>query len=262
MNKILPTLSPGVAIAAATASEQTTAKTLSDHLQMPLVDSTCRDFPHLLTVTRDRLELRDTTIEGPGPVFVDFASDNLFYRRQHGGGRREPLIRAVGTKSGLPQEVIDATAGLGRDAFLMAAQGIHVRLFERNPIIAALLSDGLKRAAKDSRLKPIIAHMELLPCDSLNILREESHTRPAEVIYLDPMYPHRTKTAKVKKEMLYLRAIVGDDHDAHLLLAMALAGACQRVVVKRPAQAPPIDSRPPDFSRKTGNHRFDVYLVR
>jgi len=81
-----------------------------------------------------------------------------------------------------------------------------------------------------------------------------------DVIYLDPMYPHREKSAAVKKEMRVFQSLVGEDLDADNLLEPALALAKYRVVVKRPSYAPPLNNKKPSTSIKMKKNRFDVYV--
>lgn len=208
-----------------------------------------------------RLELRHTGADAPGPVYVDFVAGSVGHRRRFGGGRKQPLARAVGLKGGALPLVIDATAGLGRDAFVLAALGCTVCMLERSPIIAALLANGLQRAHADPEVAPIAARMRVVCADAREHLRTlMPHERP-EVIYLDPMYPQRNKSALVKKEMRILRALLGDDNDAAEILAPALASALQRVVVKRPGAAPPLNEQPSAFDIRSENTRFDVYLA-
>ena len=79
---------------------------------------------------------------------------------------------------------------------------------------------------------------------------------------MDPMYPHRRKSALNSKEMRMLRIIAGDDDDSPALLEAALKVAGNRVVVKRPKGAPGIGQRPPTHEILMRNSRFDVYLCR
>src|SRR5690606_23122611 len=110
----------------------------------------------------------------PGPVFADFVEGALAYRRLHGGGRGQPVARAVGLKPGIYPKVLDATAGLGRDAFVLAALGCEVVMLERSPIIAALLDDALARAALESEVAPIVARMTLIQADARQWLAQGS----------------------------------------------------------------------------------------
>ena len=107
--------------------------------------------------------------------------------------------------------VLDATAGLGRDSFVLATFGCDVQMVERSPVIAALLKDGLRRARQDPGVAEIASRMQVINADAISYLQELSKEKRPQVIYLDPMYPHRDKTALVKKEMRVFRDIVGDD---------------------------------------------------
>jgi 16S rRNA (guanine1516-N2)-methyltransferase len=158
---------------------------------------------------------------------------------------------------------MDATAGLGRDAFVLACHGCKVMMLERNPVIAALLADGLERAESDPEIGAMVRERMILQRgDSLTELTRLPPELYSEVVYLDPMYPHRGKSALVKKEMRLLRALVGDDEDSGQLLTAALKVAGKRVVVKRPATAPPLPGPKPDLDFKTKSHRFDIYLTK
>jgi len=212
-----------------------------------------------LYLTETRLELRDPTIAA-GPVYVDFIGGTLGYRHRYGGGRNQPLAKAIGLKKGACPTILDATAGLGRDAFVLAGLNCRVHMVERSPVAAALLQDGLQRARQNPQRSSFVAErLQLLHYDAQEWLGSKSQRY--DVIYLDPMYPHRHQSALVKKEMRLLRQLVGDDLDAHCLLQTALSHANQRVVVKRPQWAPTLDDSHPHFSIHSENTRFDVYLI-
>ena len=168
---------------------------------------------------------------------VDFLSGSFRYRLKNGGGRKQPLARAVGIRGDELPSVIDSTAGFAKDAFVLAALGCRVTMFERSLEMANLLTDGLQRAKDDADIGEIISRMQLVTGDSISLLA----TMRADVIYLDPMYPKRTKSALVKKEMQFLQRVVGADEDSDQLLQAALKSANNRVVVKRPKKAEPID---------------------
>ncbi len=238
------------------------AANLAAELALPLVVDPLPTSPaYLLVLTESRLELRQLGVHAPGPIFIDFTTGTAAHRRQFGGGRRQPLARAVGLKSGAMPTVIDATAGLGQDAFVLASLGCRVQLVERSPIMAALLRDGWQRATHD----PEIGHWvrERLSVSQAEggeyLLTLHEDQRP-DVVYLDPMYPHRRKTALASKAMRLLRQLVGDDDDAPQLLIAALACARRRVVVKRPRLAPALAGSSPDAHIIAPNTRFDLYL--
>lgn len=214
------------------------------------------ESPLALVQTNERLELRKLDEPKLGAIAVDFVSGTLAHRRKFGGGRGEAVAKAVGIKGDYLPKVIDATAGLGRDAFVLAAIGCEVTLVERHPIVRALLADGLKRAYLDAEIGELMrSNMRLAAEHTIETLCDK-----ADVVYLDPMYPHKQKSALVKKEMRVFQHLVGADLDADLFLDRAKALAKKRVVVKRPDYAAFLAECKPDFSQTTKNHRFDIYL--
>ena len=242
--------------------EQTAAAAnLAERLALPMVAADDQSYQLLLVVTASRLELRQTGPGAPGPVYVDFLEGKADFRRRYGSSRDEGVIRAVASKKSRTPTVLDATGGLGRDAFVLAAHGCRVTMIERQPVLAALLADGLARAEQDEKIARIVGELKLLTGDSREIMRELPEAERPEVIYLDPMYPHRDKSALVKKEMVILRMLAGPDQDSAELLAAARACATRRVVVKRPAGAEPLAELKPELVQKCGAHRFDIYLI-
>ena len=195
-----------------------------------------------------------------GGISVDFVSGAVAHRRKFGGGRGQAIAKAVGLKQGNTPSVVDGTAGLGRDAFVLASLGCKVTMVERHPVVAALLEDGLRRAYDDSEIGPWMQEkMRLVHGSSLEALAELGEQ--ADVVYLDPMYPHREKSALVKKEMRVFQSLVGADTDADGLLAPALALASKRVVVKRPDYAEDLDGVKPSTVISTKKNRFDLYVI-
>jgi len=214
--------------------------------------------PLALVLTSAHLELRKRDEPKLGGIFVDFVSGAMAHRRKFGGGRGEAVAKAVGIKGGYLPDVVDATAGLGRDAFVLAALGCRVRMLERHPVVAALLEDGLQRGYADSEIGGWLRErLTLLHVASQQAL---SDITPApDVVYLDPMYPHRQKSAMVKKEMRVFQSLVGADEDADALLEPARRLAKKRIVVKRPDYAPPLAGVVTQSAVVTKSHRFDIY---
>ena len=193
-------------------------------------------------------------------VVVDFVSGVVAHRRKFGGGKGQAIAKAVGLKNGNVPSVIDATAGLGRDAFVLASLGCKVTLIERQAVVAALLEDGLNRAYQDPDIGGWMKQrMVLHHGASQTSLTSLGLT--ADVVYLDPMYPHREKSAQVKKEMRLFQTLVGSDDDADELLSPALQIAQKRVVVKRPDYAEYLNNQPPSASIKMKKNRYDLYSV-
>ena len=212
-----------------------------------------------LVQTDERLELRKLDEPKLGAIYVDFVGGTMAHRRKFGGGRGEAVAKAVGIKGSELPTVIDATAGLGRDAFVLASIGCQVRLVERHPVVFLLLQDGLNRAYQDEEIGEMLQqNLRLLNVHHINEL--DPNTDYADVVYLDPMYPHKQKSALVKKEMRVFQHLVGADLDADELLLPALQLAKKRVVVKRPGYAEFLSGKQPHFSRETKNHRFDIYM--
>ena len=202
----------------------------------------------------DRVSLTSKNDPRLKPIYVDFVEGKAFHRRVFSG--KELIAKAVGFKKSTPLTVIDATAGLGRDAFVLANLGCKVTLIERSEIISNLLEDGLRRAKENPSTENIVNRMILLSGDAKELLLQHS----ADVIYLDPMYPHQDSSALVKKEMRILREVLGDDDDASDLFDIALKVAKKRVVVKRPKHAPFLNDKKPDIIFEGSSTRFDVYL--
>jgi 16S rRNA (guanine1516-N2)-methyltransferase len=192
--------------------------------------------------------------------YVDFTIGSLDYRRRNGGGRKQALAKAIGLKKAANPTVVDATAGLGRDAFILASLGCKVHMLERSPVVAALLSESLEHAKNNTDIAPIIERLKLTHEDAKNYLYKLCLIENIDVIYLDPMYPHRKKSALVKQEMRLLRTIVGEDVDAAALLQAALESRCKRIVVKRPKVATHLNDHKPSFCIESKNTRYDVYL--
>jgi 16S rRNA (guanine1516-N2)-methyltransferase len=224
------------------------------------------DGAHQLQLGPDGLQLAWIGSGAPGPVRGDFVHGAAAHRRRFGGGSGQMIARAAGIAPGVRPRILDATAGLGRDAFVLAGLGCEVTLIERNPLVAALLEDGLRRALADAAAAPAASRMKLLEGDAAAMMRnwEDWAGEAPQVVYLDPMFPPRGRNASalVKKEMRLFRPLVGDDGDASLLLAAALSLASHRVVVKRPRRAPPLGGMAPTYALEGKSSRFDVYAKR
>jgi 16S rRNA (guanine1516-N2)-methyltransferase len=192
-------------------------------------------------------------------LIVDFVGGPVGHRYRFGGGRGQALPRAAGFVRGQTPSVVDATAGLGRDAFLLASLGAEVVLIERSPEVAALLEEGLARAREAGGPQAeIVGRMRLLVGDSRKLL---PGLHP-EVVLVDPMHPPRGNSALVKQEMRLLRAAVGDDPDAGELMQAALAAAGNRVVLKWPIHAAPLATLPPPSHSIIGKStRYDVFMT-
>lgn len=189
---------------------------------------------------------------------VDFASPAWQYRAKQMSWRKESVARAVGLGLYKSLRVMDATAGLGQDSYVMALLGAEVICVERSPAVAALLLDGVRRAQQADL--PGAQRMQVIQADALVFLQQA--TLSCDVVYLDPMYPGRNEeSALQKKSLRLLREMVGEDLDADGLLAPALALAKKRVVVKRAKGAVFLAGEKPSLQLKGSSSRFDIYLI-
>jgi len=192
---------------------------------------------------------------------VDFVGGTLAWRRRHGGGRGQAVARAIGLKKGAaPPRVLDCTAGLGRDAFLLATLGCIVLALERNSVLAVNLDSALAAANRDAETASALdGRLSFRHADSLESLAAVVAEFAPDVIYLDPMHPPRRKSALVKQELRELRELVGNDSDSAELAALALEMSVPRVVIKRPAGS--VELCPGvNHAHQGRTTRFDIYL--
>lgn len=257
---------PHLSIVCASSNERRRRKAvdLARKLNLPLQKSLDDRYRFHLVYTDYRLELQyNPLLQGhkEHPVYVDFLQGAKIHRRIATASLKSPLAKAAGLKTGRRPSIADATAGLGMDSIVLACLGCTVLLIERNPIIHALLQDGLARAGDNQLLNTVIAEkIRLVHGDSAEILALLEH--PVETILVDPMYPQKKKGPLNRKEMRLLRAIAGDDPDSKTLFRNSLALAGSRVVVKRPKGAPAICADPaPSHTVYMKSGRFDVYLT-
>jgi len=199
-----------------------------------------------------------TSIKEEYELKISFLEGKMRYRAEHAGLRKELIARAMGEHPRNQPYIVDATAGLGRDSFILATLGFKITLLER----ALPVFEALQKALNEA--KPIypqtIERMHLVHTDAIEWLKETS-PKP-DIICLDPMFPERKKSASVKKEMVILQKLLGKDEDHDLLFLTALANAKKRVVVKRPKLAPNCSDRAPNFSLTGKSSRLDVYLIK
>lgn len=191
-------------------------------------------------------------------LVCDFVGGPVGHRFRHGGGRGQALPKAVGLKSGANPIIVDATAGLGRDSFLLASLGANVTLIERNIEMHQQLKNGLKIAREENdQYREIIDRMTLLFGDAKDIIP----TLTPDVILVDPMHPERKKSALVKKEMRIIREIVGTDLDARELMDISLKHARKRIVLKWPMRADFMEGIKKPSHQITGKSTlYDVFI--
>ena len=193
-------------------------------------------------------------------LMADFAP--LISRTKQGVIGTELLVRAARLKKaradGVPPTLLDATAGLGEDSFLLAAAGFSVTMYEQNPTIAALLADALERAAAEPALSEIVSRMELVRADSIEAMK--TLKEPPDVIYLDPMFPERKKSALIKKKFQLLQQLELPCANEEELLRAAIAVHPHKIVIKRPAKGPDLAGIRADYSVSGKSIRYDCLV--
>ena len=192
--------------------------------------------------------LKCSFIEGP-----------ILHRLKYGKGRGQNLAKAVGFKFNKNRTIIDATAGLGYDAFILASLGANVTLIERSEKIYDLLKAAISEAKLyGGEISKIVNRMNLLFGDSKDILPKIA----PEVILIDTMYKERKKSALVKNDMRLVREVVGSDSDHVELINVALNNASKRVVIKQPRYAEALDNIKGCSHQILGKTiRYDVYVT-
>jgi len=258
LEQIDPTPPLAVFAEVAEAEELAWRRQLAARLGLPLWRSGQPAPSLLLDRAEGALHLRQPPPARTGRVSIDFSSPEL-QRRLQGA---DLLWRAVRGRSRGDLRVLDATAGLGRDAFQLAARGARVDLIERHPVLACLLEDGLQRGRQqgEERVRQACLRMVLRAGEALDWL---DGSRRWEVICLDPMFPQERSRAQARKAMDWLQQLLAPEQDSPdaeaRLLTAARRCAELRVVVKRPRRAPPLAEQRPDYQLRGRGIRFDVY---
>ena len=189
------------------------------------------------------------------PFTIDFSSKEFLRRKDD---KNQEILKAIGIKKDQNLKVLDTTAGLGRDSFILANFGCKITMLERNPIIFLLLQNAIENSKNNLEIAKTIQNMTLINQNSIEYLKNLKEN--FDVIYIDPMFPKTNKSRLVKKDMQIFREIVGDDLDSNKLLELALQQNAKRVVVKRMKKAEYLANKKPNFEIVGNTTRFDVYI--
>ena len=246
-------------VAAASRGVQARAKSVAKTLNLEFVAiADDLDSGVALVIDTDRSWLQRLQSPRLGPVYIDFSAADMVYRRK--SGHNEPLGRAMGVKGDKRPKVFDATAGLGRDAFVLADLGCSVTLSEQSAPLCYLLEQARELALMSANDKVVEA------VSRMRVLRGDSRQQAVEgfdVIYIDPMFPERGKTAAVKKDLATVQALHAHSSVANApedLVVWAMAQPVERVVIKRPVKAPVMGTVKPSHSITGKTVRFDVMV--
>ena len=257
---------PPVAVAFEHRRDRPAAEALAARLGLPVARKFRDPHPlHVVLGADGRLGVRVAEpghpLSGGHPVVADLLA--LDTGSPAGRKLSTPFFKAVGVRKGVAERpcVLDGTAGLGEDAWLLASAGCRVDARERNPVVLALLEDALRRAA--DREPETAGRLTVRGGETLDTLRGLPDADRPDTVYLDPMFPpgRRATERKAMRVVRMLEEAAGAGDDEAALLAAARAAARRRVAVKRPCKAPPLAGVAPDHAHAGKAVRFDVYLT-
>ncbi|ODN43594.1 class I SAM-dependent methyltransferase [Piscirickettsia litoralis] len=232
---------------------------LAESIKQPLVESITDDYHYYLVYSSAGLTLESNIDDGFKPLLIDFTHGKTAQRLQQASIRKEAIAKAFSLHKGKRPYILDCTAGLGRDAMLLAKLGCRVDMIERSPIVHALLADALERAREEPNTMELTKQVQLYHDDAQSYFEKHPNTH-YDAIYLDPMFPEKKKCALAQKEMQLFKKLVGADLDAHLIFAACQNHYKDRLVIKRPRLAPLL-AQQPSYQLSGKANRFDIYLT-
>lgn len=201
---------------------------------------------------------KGVSLSGFGLTYQGDFAETMMHRVTNGRLQHEMLVKAASSeKEG--RKAIDATAGMGEDAFLLAAQGYEVTLYEQNPVVAALLKDAIRRAKKNQILKDIAGRMKVVEADSVECMSKLLD--PVDVIYLDPMFPARQKSSLINKKLQLIQKLEPPCSEETDLFDAELKVGPSRIIVKRPLKSEYLAGREPSYTLKGKAIRYDCYVL-
>ncbi len=214
-----------------------------------------KDYNYLFLYDNKNLYLKDFSINIPS-IYVDFTSGSIDYRRRTSGVKQE-ILRAVGFEKDKKLNLLDATAGLCKDSFIFATNGMNVLAIEQNPLIYNIVINALNNAKLNCITSNIVKNINLINMNSVDFLSVNDYE--FDCIYLDPMFPQKNKTSLCKKEMQVFHnlAFYGDNEE---LFELSMLRTRNRVVVKRMIKNEYIINRRPNYQILGKTIRYDIYL--
>lgn len=230
-------------------AQKDAAVALAKRVDAPLVEKTGKELTLLINGEGVSLTGYGLTFRG------DF--EQMLHRLTEGRLAHEMLAKVSKTKE-MGLKAIDATAGMGEDSILLAANGYDVTLHEQNPVIAALLKDALRRAKKHPVLKPIVERMHLVEGNSIDLMPKRLDE--PDLIFLDPMFPARQKSGLINKKLQLIQKLEQPCVEESELFGAALAAHPKKIIVKRPLKGPYLADREPNYTVKGKAIRYDCYV--
>lgn len=190
-------------------------------------------------------------------IMGDFG--RMLKRVTHNNLSHEMIVKAAKIKNhDYKPLVVDATAGMGEDSFLLAAAGFNVKMYERDVVVAALLKDTIRRAMEDEILSKIVCNMELIEEDSIVAMTKLDYT--PDIVVLDPMFPERQKSGLVKKKFQLIHLLEKPCFDEEELLQAAVGTGAGKIIVKRPIKGPYLGNVKPSYSIEGKVIRYDCIV--
>lgn len=241
---------PSLVIYMGEGADRDEALRLSEHIGAPLSDHPGEE----LTLV----------VDGSGLVLIGYGMrfqgdfSRMLRRVTKGRLYHEMLVKIAKTKSAHPVAV-DAAAGMGEDAFLLAAAGFEVYLFEQDKVIAALLKDALSRAKHDPELSEIVGRMHFTEGNSIELMPQIPET--PEVVYLDPMFPPRKKSGLINKKLQLIQKLEQPCSDEEELFSAAEALHPKKIIIKRPLNGALLAGKKPSYSVNGKAIRYDVIVL-
>lgn len=202
---------------------------------------------------------------------LDFVNSKFVYQAQH--AKQKNLIKAVKTKTGQNNHILDACAGFARDSFALAAAGFKVTMLEQNPVIAAITSNAIQRGQQANtiqtinsslytKISEICNRLTIIQADAIQLMQEICKQQRIDSIYLDPMFPNKNSKAKVKKESRFLRLLANaEENNLNYLILLRHALDCPvaRVILKRPKYAAITSDPKPSGCLHGKTTRYEIF---
>lgn len=230
-------------------AQRDAAQALAKRVGAPLTDEPGKQLTLLIDSSGVSLTGYGLTFQG------DF--EQMLHRLTEGRLQHEMLVHVSKTKNPHPK-AIDATAGMGEDAILLAASGYDVTLFEQNPVIAALLKDAMRRARKKPVLGEIMERMHLVEGNSIELMPKMIDDW--DLIYLDPMFPARQKSGLINKKLQLIQKLEQPCFEESELLEAAIKANPKKIIIKRPLKGPFLAGKEPGYSVKGKAIRYDCLV--
>ena len=184
---------------------------------------------------------------------IDFNSGTTLWRTNR--VEHEKLIKKALGKHEAPLNILDCTAGMLQDSLLFLSLGHKVTAVEQSKILFHLLSDAINRS-NDQKIFKALTLINANACSYI------SKGQKFDVIYFDPMYPTRKKSALGSGQLEYLArilAIESIENDSTQDFEFLSSLPIKKMIVKRPIKAEPF-SKKINYQVLGKTTRFDIYI--